>query len=293
MIDKKISFPYRDIFKIAYLSCIDRLWQFILISIASIVLFLICFIFIGIISVSFLFIAKLIHPILLFILVVPLLLTSLGALFYISSWSQLALLDVFVNDTINIPVRARFKKLQPMVIGFVWFNILSFLFILGLVPLGVLTVGIVLLYWGILGSFAGFIYLLHKPSGLGSLWRSASMAKKYIFEIALVLGITYGINYSIDMLLLKSDHAIPQLFSYLKNIFVTPFIISLKYEMFKLLPKNYKDYQPMRWILASKIGIVIMVILGAITISFLINNYPLWRNIPIKTPESLPFGNLM
>ncbi len=192
----------------------------------------------------------------------------IAALLYFGSWIQLAILSVITNKQ-KISVSESLVKTRPIVPGFIIVNVLSGLFILGLLPFGVLSLLTIFFLWGIWGAFTGLVYLYQKqPKGLDSLWLSKQMVDQNFWGIVGRIVLVWAVIYFFIFLFTFSKNSFLGSLSPIISIIVTPFIIAFIYEIYKNLsvPKSIK--LPSVWVTLSVIGwiilLVIIVVLGGV-----------------------------
>ena len=91
-----------------------------------------------------------------------------GGLIYISAWTQLAAVDVLIASK-KLPPFDIFKKVKPLVGGYIYFMIILGLFMIGLLPFtlaSLFIIGILRTLWSI---FSVFVYLEKRKKGLENL----------------------------------------------------------------------------------------------------------------------------
>ncbi|OGK16446.1 hypothetical protein A2690_03805 [Candidatus Roizmanbacteria bacterium RIFCSPHIGHO2_01_FULL_39_12b] len=242
------------------------------------------------VALGFFIIAKNVQIALLYVLVIPLLVAFIFAFVYLSTWCGLVTIDSIIGH-IGIPLKKRFNAIRPIVMGFVWFNVLFGLFMLGLFIFGILSLGVVFLFWIVTSSFAAFVYLQHQPKGLCSLWISKQMIRGQFFKILGYFVLIYGVIFSIDVILLRSDHIITNITSWLMNFIAAPYFIALKYEIYKHLEYPKKIEVPEKWVIASKVGFVILIISGFLLFKNLVQSMPSSTDFLKFFPKDL-FNNL-
>ncbi len=275
------------LFKTASKRFSDHFIDYIKVYLATIGLFIALGLGFAGISLSFFSIAKAIHFDLLYILVVPLLIAFFCVLIYLSTWCGLATIDSIIGKQ-NTSIKGRFAALKDRVVGFIWLNVFMGLFFLGLIPIGIITFGTALVFWTICSIFAAFIYLEHGQKGLSNLWISKQMVQGQFWRILFFLVLVYAVTFSIDIVLLKSNHPITHITSWMLNLLVTPFFIALKYEMYRQIPYPKTTKTPKNWLLASKIGFLLFVIGIIFAVKTIIQLYPNWQKLPgAPSPKDL------
>lgn len=281
-----------SILRSAYKRLSDHFVDYIKVYLVTGLSFISLFLIFALVSLSFFAIAEALHLKLLYFFLVPLLLTLLFGLIYLSSWCGLVTIDSIVGK-IGVPIKKRFTDLRPFVMGFVRYNILFSFFIFGLIPMGILSIGTVFIFWAIASSFAGFVYLQHKPKGLSSLWVSLQMMKGQFTKLITFILIVYGIVFIIDSVLLRSDHFINNLTSWIMNLIAGAYFMCIKYNIYKEIPYPKIVHVRKNWLLASKIGFIISVIIAVVLLNHAIKTYPAWDNFPKEFPNPLSIDKLI
>ena len=115
---------------------------------------------------------------------------------YLVSWSQLTLTTIIIQKE-NIGVIDTYKKTRPRVWGFVWFNIALNLFLLGLVPFGIMSLGLIFFLWVFWNAFSVIVFIEKQKIGLDNLWISRSLINQRFWGIAGRLVLIYALFYII------------------------------------------------------------------------------------------------
>ncbi len=92
-------------------------------------------------------------------LIPTLLVIALGliyALFYISAWMKLGMVSV-LTQTEKLGAIETLKSVKPLVNGFIWYSAISSLFMLSLLPFGLVTFLIIYFLWQIWSGFVVFV----------------------------------------------------------------------------------------------------------------------------------------
>lgn len=192
------------------------------------------------------------------------------AMIYISSWMTLLFTQIMIQEE-KKGVIETFKSLKPRVGGFIIFSLLSGLFMIGLLPLGLISLFIIPILWGVWNSFSAFVYLEENKKGLENLWVSRAIFntsfwgnffKLVLVSLALMI-ISMGLSFS------SRDNSLGGLLYFLISIVSVPFMISYKYEMYKNAKEQVKGAvtKPKIWIVLSIIGYILIGVLGAAAIS--------------------------
>lgn len=228
---------------------------------------------------------------LLIILAIVLSILMLFLIVYISAWTQLTAITVIIQEE-KLDAIETFKKVKPLVNGYLWFISLNFLFSFGLLPWGLLSLFTIIVLWSVWGVFSTFVYLQSRRKGLINLWVSRELVNQKFWGI---LGRMFLINLSvafISMFLISSGKsAASYLITILLQLFTAPFVISFKFEMFKNLKEPEKVNAPKVWVALSIIGLVVLILLFIFSVNGLINWLPtVLKNLPppSKFPQFIP-----
>lgn len=195
------------------------------------------------------------------------------ALIYVCSWISLATVSVIINEE-KMGAGEIFHKVKPRVWGYFWMNLLAFLFMLGLLPFGILSFSIVFILWSLWSSFMTFVYLTQKKKGLQNLWIAREMFRQKawgIFGRMLLVGFAvFAISFLLSFSMKNSAGAgLSMLFS----LVATPFALSFNFEMFKLLKVPTGVKTPTLWVVFSVIGWVLTVVLTVGIVALVISQF--------------------
>lgn len=290
--DKKTDRAILATLKSAYKHLSEHFVAYLKVYFATALLFLALLAFYALISLSFFAIAQALHLTLLYFLLVPLLLTCLFSMIYLSSWCGLVTIDSIVGK-VETPLKERFISIRPHAMGFFRYNLLFSLFMFGLIPLGILSLGAVFIFWTVVSSFAGFVYLQHKPKGLDGLWISLQMMKGQFLNLVIFILIVYGVVFAIDSILLQSDNFINSLTSWIINLIAGAYFLTIKYEMYKKIPYPKSVEVSKNWLLASKIGFIVSIVVLFGIINLAVKSYPNWDQIQKNIPYQMSVDELI
>lgn len=179
---------------------------------------------------------------------------------YVSCWGQLAMVDIMITDT-KTGVIESFKKVRPLIWGFLGYSIMAGLFMFGLMPLGVLSVGIILILWSIWSIFGAFVYLEYKKKGLENLWMSRDIINQNFWGIFGRLALVY-FGFIVLVLLISSfaqEAAWVNAANGILSVVISPFLISYFYEIYRNIKHPKTAQKPIVWITLSILGWIIMI----------------------------------
>lgn len=240
----------------------QRFWSYLFVYVIGIGIGLLAAIGLLIIGLILFLLFKAVNlPALTIVLGVVLGLGFFAALIYLGSWIQLATLSV-ITDEKKVSVNESLKKTRTIVPGFVLLNVLSGLFIFGLLPFGVPSLFVIFILWAVWGSLIGFVYLYQKqPQGIKSLWLSRQMVGQNFWGIVGRLLLMGGVIYLIIFLFALSKNSLLSSLSPIVSLVSTPFIIAFLYEIYKKLAVPKASVAPKVWITLSVIGWILMIVI--------------------------------
>jgi len=199
---------------------------------------------------------------------------------YVGSWLQLAVVAVLIQEE-PLGALETVRKVRPLVWGFVWLNLISAVFYLGLLPLGIVSLSVVLLLWAFWGSFSSLVYLRYRKKGLQNVWASRYLIRQRFWGILGRVAIVYTGAFVVSLGLSQiGSEGVSNLPSLLVNLLVTPFAISLKYEMFSLLTPPTEVKTPKVWLGLSILGWVLTIIVLVASFSALANLINNFNSLP-------------
>jgi hypothetical protein len=203
---------------------------------------------------------------------------------YISSWIVLATIEVLISEE-KLGVGATFAKVKPMVWGYFWMSFLAGLFMMGLMPWGILSLGVIFVLWALWSSFMAFAYLKFQKKGLQSLWISRQMFRQNpwgIFGRSLLLTVAiWAISIAINLVfgsMGKNGSMASSGISMIFSLLYAPFAMSFSYEMFSNLEAPKEEVKtPTVWVVFSVLGwalTILLVVLGIyLTYSRIFTNF--------------------
>ena len=218
------------------------------------------------------------------LLVIAGIIVGTAFMIYISSWSQLTLTAIIIQKK-NLGAIETFKQVRPQVWSFVWYNIALNLFLLGLLPFGIISFGLILVLWLFWNVFAVFVFLEQKKTGLDNLWTSRAMVKQNFWAIIGRLVLVFVLFYVIALSLASVDNTVAGIANFLISIAFGPFAVSYMYEIYKLLKVPQKVIRPKGWIGLSAVGYIIVVIMLVVGFSFLVK---VVGQVIQSAPKSVP-----
>ncbi|HRN70127.1 MAG TPA: hypothetical protein PLS49_02985 [Candidatus Woesebacteria bacterium] len=199
----------------------------------------------------------------------------LGVLIYAGCWTSLAYLYALISPQ-KIGVMEVYKTVRPLVWPYFKVSVITTLFMIGLLPFGIITLGILLILWGIWGMFMLFVFLDKKETGLHNLFISKAIVSSKFWGIVFRALMIYG-AYMVIIFLLgsasgnKHSGGISAVLIPLVGIFAGPFITSYFYEMYKRLPSPKEVSSNTFWIILSVIGWLLSIGLSIVFFSSVLN----------------------
>lgn len=187
-------------------------------------------------------------------------------LIYISAWIQLATVDVLISSK-KLPPFDVYKKVKPLIGGYIYFMVVLGLFMLGLLPFTLVSLFIIGILWSLWSIFSVFVYLEKRKKGLENLWASREMVNQKFWPIlgVILLVIVLMTLVSIVLVSAKTGFAI----SLVSQLVLTPFIMSLYYELYLTLKTPAKVSKAPVWMALSVIGYVITVLVLVVSVQAL------------------------
>lgn len=186
-----------------------------------------------------------------------------------------------ITSESSVGVMAAWQHVRPLVSrGFIAMSIVS-LFLLGLVPLGFVSLFIPLMIWNVLFAFIPFILVTTGKSASDAVWSSKDMVLtrfwgifgRTVLMILLLQVVTFCIAVVLTIFAGQSDSTeggslLANLLNVATSFLVGPFTLAFIYEMYKLIAVPHTAKVPRIWIIVSGIGIVVLVIGVISMISF-------------------------
>lgn len=193
-------------------------------------------------------------------------LIAFAALLYISAWFNLAVMRVVMGDE-KISGKQAFVETKALVPGFIKVQLLLMVFMLALLPIGFLSVFIILILWIFWSSLIMFVYLDQKKNGLDNVWVSRWMINQKFWKTA---GYMLLVNLGVQIVMNIIPSFLPQnnevataigaivvvIFSFL----TAPFLVSFNYEIYKALPKPETVEKPKVWINIAIVSGILMIV---------------------------------
>jgi len=174
-------------------------------------------------------------------------------LFYFFTWFTLASVVLLISDT-KIKVSEALQKSKPLIFKAILFFALSALFILGLLPLGILSLFIILFLWYFWGIFSFFILIEKQEKGLKNLWLSKQLVAQRFWKIVEYSLLIQLIGIAITLV----TFGFGSFLIYLQGIFY----ICFTYEIYKRLEMPQQINTPRIWIWVSIFGWIVFIFLG-------------------------------
>lgn len=192
---------------------------------------------------------------------------------FVSVWGQLATIHLLINQHPRDIIGA-WQHVRPHIKQAFIAQITMSLFLFGLIPLGFVSLFIPLIIWNFLFGFTLFIIISTQKSASEALWTSKDMMLSKFWGIVgrtilmwlLIQLISVGIILISTLFIsdgtnpYKVMSVLDDLIGVIFNLLITPFTLAFMYEMYKLIPVPHTSKTPHKWIVASAIGIVVMMI---------------------------------
>lgn len=189
---------------------------------------------------------------------------SIGGLIYVGAWTSLAYLYALVSPN-KLGVIDVYKSVKPLVLPYFKVTVITSLFMIGLLPFGILSIGIIFFLWNVWGMFMLFVFLDKKETGLNNIFISKAIVSTKFWGVVFRVFILYG-AYFTAFFILGSIHpkegvSITQMLIPVLSIVAGPFFTSYLYEIYKNLPYPKEVKSNRTWVITSIIGWVLMVAL--------------------------------
>jgi hypothetical protein len=199
---------------------------------------------------------------------------AIAALFYVGAWFSLAMMKVIMGEE-KITAKQAFVETKEQIPGLIKLQLLMMVFFIALLPIGMLSIFIILILWSFWSSLAMFVFIDQKRNGLDNLWASRWMINQKFWRTA---GYMALVNFGIQIIMNVIPSFLPQdneaatiigglvivIFSFLS----TPFIVSFNYEIYKALPKPEKIEKPTVWINIAIVSGILVIIGPLLLLSF-------------------------
>lgn len=188
---------------------------------------------------------------------------GLGILIFVGCWTSLAYLYALVSPT-KLGVMEVYKSVKPFVWPYFKVSVITTLFMVGILPFGIISLGILLILWALWGMFMIFVFLDKKETGLRNLFISKAIVSSRFWGILLRVLIIYGAYLVIVFLLgaaqgSESGQGLSAILITVGGFFATPFITSYFYELYKKIPHPDNVKPSMAWIIVSVIGWILLI----------------------------------
>lgn len=167
---------------------------------------------------------------------------------YFISWFTLASVNVLISES---KIKESLNTTKPIVFKSLWFFILSLVFIVGLIPLGLLSFFIIIYLWYFWGLFSIFILIEKQEKGLKNLWISKQLVSQYFWKI-IGFSVLFGII-GIGLSLITFGIA---------GLFLNIFYLCFTYEIYKRIDKPIPIKTSIMWVWFSIFGWIIFIFLG-------------------------------
>lgn len=215
------------------------------------------------------------------------------AFMYISSWINLSTVAVLIQEE-KIGIGATFKAVRPLVWSYVGLSFFCFLFMLGLIPFGFLSVFIVFFLWWLWAGFMPFVFLEQKRKGLDNLWISRQMFLQKawgIFGRLLFVALVFvAVSFLVS---LTGRNAGTSGLSIILSILYTPFTLAFHYEIYRNLAVPVEVKKPKTWITLAAVGWILLVVGLGIGVFALGQAAPGWLEQMSNSPAPNWIENLL
>ncbi len=176
---------------------------------------------------------------------------------YMFSWIHLAYIQAAIRPTRAGPITL-LKETHVLVWQYVVLSLLMVVFFVGLLPFGMLSLGIIFVLWGVWAVFVPFVFIRYRPKGLGALWISRNIAGQRFWSTLLRLlalnAVIIAIHMAVAFLLAQINEGLSgYVFSIIAPL-TTFFSLCFLYEMFQALPQPSDTNKPKIWIGLAALG---------------------------------------
>jgi hypothetical protein len=197
----------------------------------------------------------------------------LGLFLYFAAWSQIASICLLINKE-TITFTEAFTQTKSKVWQFISFQCIVSIFILGLMPLSIVSFFLVYIAWFIWGIFSYIMFIENTSEGLKPLWRSYHTVNENFFNILgqlLIISLIFSIIILI-LNILATDILAFRIIQGVLTYLLTPFLTIYIAEIYRNVPKQKYAIPDKRWIYASLVGWAIMIIFITYIVVALLNN---------------------
>jgi hypothetical protein len=184
---------------------------------------------------------------------------ALGALIFISSWSTLIATHLLKNSSASLKTLA--SETKKDVGRLVKTNILIALFFVGLLPLGIVSAFVVYILWSLWASMIALSFVYEERSGLDALWGSKGHVQKRFWQVVGLLALSTGTSMLVNTLFQQFDVPLRGVLTNLIGVFLSVFVLCGLYELFIQAPKSASVRKPAGWMLASKLGYIVLLLI--------------------------------
>lgn len=174
-------------------------------------------------------------------------------LFYFFIWFTLTSVLLLISDT-KLKVSEALQKSKPLIFKAILFFLMSGLFIIGLLPLGILSLSIILFLWYFWGIFSFFILIEKQEKGLKNLWLSKQLVTQRFWKIVGYSLLIQLIGIAITLI----TFGFGSFLIYLQGIFYLCFT----YEIYKKLEAPQQIKTPNMWLWFSIFGWAILILIS-------------------------------
>jgi hypothetical protein len=182
------------------------------------------------------------------------------AFLYLFSWWGLVVVELMIQSS-KTDVVGAFKKVKPLVWNYLSTQAIIGLFILGLLPFIVLSLGVIGLLWSFWAVFVAFLFLEKNKRGMDALWSSRTLYNKKFWPITGRLLLITLVIAVLQIVLGATHQDSLRVLSWLISLVTTPFVISYNYEIYKSLDQSEEAAKNTVWTVLSVAGWIITVLL--------------------------------
>ncbi len=188
---------------------------------------------------------------------------AMAGLIFVGCWTGLAYLYALVSEK-KLGVMDIYRTVKPLVWPYFKVSVITTLFLIGLFPIGILTLGILFIFWAIWGMFMMFVFLDKKETGLRNLFISKEIVSSRFWGILFRALMIYG-SYMVIIFLLgsatgnKNSAGVGTFLIPIFGIFAGPYITSYFYEMYKRIPSPKEVTSNTFWVVVSIVGWVLSI----------------------------------
>ena len=224
------------------------------------------------------------------------------AFWYVVSWGSLTTIAI-IAEREKIGVIDAYKKTQPLTWRYMWIYLLYGLFIIGLIPSGIVLLLIPFIVWSIWGSFFVFVYLDQRKTGLENLWISRAMVNQNFWGVTVRLFLMVVALIAIFIIIVLSRNGfLIALWQIVNTLFIAPLLVSFTHTIYTQLDRVESAKAPKVWVIASLVGLVILVLVSGFMINVILKRLPTilnkqyqqqlqqqYQKLPLPS-ETIPYG---